>query len=164
MKILKRNGIYESLSFDKILYRLKKICDDDELSQLKTIDPDLIAQKTVSSIYDGISSSELDEEAARISIGMIENIEYSKLASRIIVSNIQKNTCDKFSDTIQLLYNNKDISGKHCPIITKELYDIVQEYSNEIDEMIVNKRDFLFDYFGYKTLKKVIFSKLKEKL
>lgn len=164
MKILKRNGIYESLSFDKILYRLKKICNDDELSQLKTIDPDLIAQKTVSSIYDGISSSELDEEAARISIGMIENIEYSKLASRIIVSNIQKNTCDKFSDTIQLLYNNKDISGKHCPIITKELYDIVQEYSNEIDEMIVNKRDFLFDYFGYKTFEKSYLFKIKGKV
>ena len=68
MKILKRDGSYESLSFDKVLHRLKKLCNDKVLGELKTIDSDFIAQKTVSSIFDGISSSELDEEAARIAI------------------------------------------------------------------------------------------------
>ena len=154
MKILKRNGTYESLSFDKVLFRLKKLCNDESLGVLKTIDPDLIAQKTVSRIYNGISSSELDEEAARISIGMIENIEYSQLASRIIISNIQKNTLGKFSSVMGMLYNNNDKSDKHSPIITKEIYDIVQMYPKELDDAIDYKRDFLFDYFGYKILEK----------
>lgn len=164
MKILKRDGSLESLSFDKILFRLKKICDDKELGELKTIDPDLIAQKTVSSIYDGISSSELDEEAARIAIGMIENIEYSQLASRIIISNIQKNTNDKFSNVIQALYENRDTSNNHAPIVTKEIYDIVMEHKDEIDNMIDYKRDYLFDYFGYKTLEKSYLFRIKGKV
>lgn len=164
MKILKRDGSLESLSFDKILFRLKKICDDKELGELKTIDPDLIAQKTVSSIYDGISSSELDEEAARIAIGMIENIEYSQLASRIIISNIQKNTNDKFSNVIQALYENRDTSDNHAPIVTKEIYDIVMEHKDEIDNMIDYKRDYLFDYFGYKTLEKSYLFRIKGKV
>jgi len=154
MKILKRDGTLESLSFDKVLHRLKKLSKDVSLGELNTIDPDLIAQKTVSSIYDGISSSELDEEAARIAIGMIENIEYSQLASRIIISNIQKNTSDKFSHVIDMLYHNKDKTGNHAPIVTKEMCDIIQEYKNEIDNAIDYKRDYLFEYFGYKTFEK----------
>ena len=152
MRILKRDGSYEGLSFDKILYRVKNLCNDESLGILSTIDPDLIAQKTVSSIYDGISSSELDEEAARISIGMIENLEYSKLASRIIISNIHKNTLSSFSDTMQMLYDNNDYNDTHAPIITKEMNDIVQNNKDVLNKSIDYSIDFLFYYFGYKTL------------
>jgi len=164
MKILKRDGTFEDLSFDKILFRLKKLANDNTLGILKTIDPDLIAQKTVSSIYDGISSSQLDEEAARISIGMIENIEYSRLASRIIISNIQKNTLNSFSAVMQLLYDNKDKTDNHAPIITKEMNDIVQKNKEIIDESIDYSRDYLFDYFGYKTIEKSYLLKIKNKV
>ena len=154
MKILKRDGSYESLSFDKVLHRLKKLCNDKVLGELKTIDSDFIAQKTVSSIYDGISSSELDEEAARISIGMIENIEYSQLASRIIISNIQKNTSNNFHHVMEILYNNIDKSNNHAPIITSEIINIVRTHEDILNKTIDYQRDYLFDYFGYKTFEK----------
>ena len=164
MKIIKRDGTYEDLSFDKILYRLKKLCNDKSLGVLSTIDSDLIAQKTVSSIYDGISSSELDEEAARIAIGMIENIEYAKLASRIIISNIQKNTLSSFSTIMQMLYNNIDNTGKHAPIITNEMNTIVQKHKEIFDTSIDYSRDYLFDYFGYKTFEKSYLLRLEKKV
>lgn len=154
MKILKRDGSYESLSFDKVLHRLKKLCNDKVLGELKTIDSDFIAQKTVSSIFDGISSSELDEEAARIAIGMIENIEYSQLASRIIISNIQKNTSNNFHHVMEILYNNIDKSNNHAPIITSEIINIVRNHEEILNKTINYHRDYLFDYFGYKTFEK----------
>lgn len=154
MKILKRNGSFENLSFDKILFRIRKLCNDTSLGLLSTIDPDLIAQKTVSSIYDGVSSSELDEEAARISIGMIENMEYPQLASRIIISNIQKNTRGLFSDIMEKLYKNTNKLGEHSPIITEEGINIIRKYSDVLNSAIVYHRDYLFDYFGYKTFEK----------
>jgi ribonucleotide reductase alpha subunit len=164
MKILKRDGNYESLSFDKVLHRLKKLCNDISLGKLETIDSDLIAQKTVSSIYDGISSSELDEEAARISIGLIENREYAQLASRIIISNIQKNTSNNFHHVMEILYNNVDLSNKHAPIITKEMVDIVRKHKDIINSTIQYSRDYLFDYFGYKTLEKSYLLRLNNKV
>ena len=80
MKIQKRDGTFEKLSFDKIIYRLRKLCKDKTLGILKTVDPDVIAQQVVSRIYDGVTSCELDEEAARIAIGMTENSEYLKFS------------------------------------------------------------------------------------
>ena len=138
MKIKKRDGRLEQLSFDKVIYRLRKLCNDRSLGLLETIDPDVIAQRVVSSIYDGVTSCELDEEAARIAISMTENPEYQKLASRIIISNAHKSTNECFSEVMERLYNNTDKAGKHTPIIADDVMEIIRRHKNTINFAIVS--------------------------
>lgn len=154
MLIKKRNGKAERLSFDKINYRLKKLCNDITLGKLKRIDPDIIVQKVVSSIYDGVSSVELDEEAARIAVSLTENMEYQQLASRIIISNLHKNTMECFSEVINKLYTNTDNSDNPQPIIADDVYKIINENKDILNSAIDYTRDYKFDYFGYKTLER----------
>jgi ribonucleoside-diphosphate reductase alpha chain len=161
MKIKKRNGQLEKLSFDKIIYRLRKIKAE---FKLKTIDTDIIAQKVISSIYDGVSSSELDEEAARISISMTENLEYSKLAARIVISNLHKNTTECFSEVMEKLYEHCDKSGSPAPILADDIIAVVRKYKNELNEAVDYSRDHLFDYFGFKTLEKSYLMRINGKL
>jgi ribonucleoside-diphosphate reductase alpha chain len=163
MKIQKRDGNLEQLSFDKIIYRLKKLCNDRNLGILTSIDPDVIAQRVVSSIYDGVTSCELDEEAARIAIGMTENPEYQKLASRIVISNAHKSTNECFSEVMERLYNNTDSLGNSAPILADDIIGIVRKHKNTINFAIDYNRDYLFDYFGYKTLEKSYLQKIKDK-
>jgi len=162
MKIQKRDGRLEQLSFDKVIYRLKKLCNDRTLGILDSIDPDVIAQRVVSSIYDGVTSCELDEEAARIAIGMTENPEYQKLASRIVISNTHKSTNECFSEVMEKLYNNKDSLGNNAPILADDIIEIVRKHKNRINFVIDYNRDYLFDYFGYKTLEKSYLQKIKD--
>ena len=163
MKIKKRDGRLEQLSFDKVIYRLRKLCNDRSLGLLETIDPDVIAQRVVSSIYDGVTSCELDEEAARIAISMTENPEYQKLASRIIISNAHKSTNECFSEVMERLYNNTDKAGKHTPIIADDVMEIIRRHKNTINFAIDYKRDYIFDYFGYKTLERSYLQKILNK-
>jgi ribonucleoside-diphosphate reductase alpha chain len=148
------------LSFDKVIYRLRKLCNDKNLGLLTNIDPDIIAQKVVSSIYDGVTSMELDEEAARIAISMTEHIEYSKLASRITISNLHKSTHECFSEVMELLYNNVDKNNNHAPIIADDVIEIIRKYKNELNFAIDYSRDYNFDYFGFKTLEKSYLMKI----
>jgi ribonucleotide reductase alpha subunit len=147
MKIKKRDGTLQQLSFNKIIYRLKKLCNDKSLGKLHKIDPDIIAQKVVSSLYPEITSTEIDEEAARIAISITENRDFAKLASRIIISNLHKNTIECFSEVMELL------NEKH-EIIKPEILQIIKENRDTIDLEIDYQRDYIFDYFGYKTLEK----------
>ena len=163
MQIKKRDGRLEKLSFDKVIYRLSKLCNDSSLCLLKTIDPDIIAQRVVSSIYDGVTSCELDEEAARIAISMTENPEYQKLASRIIISNAHKNTIECFSEVMENLYNNTDKLGNPAPILADDIIEIIRKHKNTINFAIDYKKDYIFDYFGYKTLERSYLQKILNK-
>ncbi len=164
MKIKKRDGHLENLSFDKIVYRLKKLQNDKSLGQLKTIDTDVVAQKVVSTIYDGVSSTELDEEAARIAISMTENLEFSKLASRLVISNMHKNTTECFSEVMEKLYNNVDTNDNPAPVLADDIISLVRKYKDILNETIDYSRDYLFDYFGFKTLEKSYLMKLSGKV
>lgn len=171
MKIKKRDGRFEQLSFDKIMYRLKKIKNDATLpnkenatGKLSSIDTDLVAQKVILSIYDGVSSSELDEEAARIAISMTENPEYARLASRIIISNLHKNTTECFSDIMDRLYTNVDKNDNPAPILADDIITFIRENKDALNEIIDYKRDYLFDYFGFKTLEKSYLMKINGKI
>lgn len=146
MKITKRDGSVEKLSFDKILYRLRKLCTDKALGQLRTIDPDVIALQVVSSIYDGVTSSELDEEAARVAVSLTENPDYPKLAARIIISNLHKNTNECFSQVLETLYENGCVAD--------DVIAICREHKNKLNFAIDYNRDYNFDYFGFKTLER----------
>ncbi len=149
--VVKRNGKSEEVSFDKVIRRIRALCDG--LSH--EINPLLVAQKVVSQIYDGVKTTELDELAAQVCISLeTTHLDYGKLASRIIISNNHKNTSPSFSETIYILYHNKDIHGTHCPLIAEDVYHIIMSHKSKLNDVIVYERDYLFDYFGFKTLEK----------
>ena len=149
--VIKRNGIKEEVSFDKVTRRIKKLCND--LSN--KVNPIIVAQKVGSQIYNNVTTSELDELAAQICISLsTQHIDYGKLASRIIISNNQKITSPSFSETIYILYNNKDLNNIQCPLIDKKIYEIVMNNKDKLNDVLNYENDYLFDYFGFKTLEK----------
>jgi len=143
MKVIKRSGDSAEMLFDKVTIRIQKLNQEPEFTKLN-VQPDKIAQKVFSSMYDGISTSEIDNLSSEVSVGMItENPDYETLAMRITVSNLQK-TCPKtFSDAMLNLYSKGVVSEKFIKCV-----------SLKVDSWIEHSRDYLFGYFGIKTLQK----------
>ncbi len=159
MKVLKRSGLTEDVSFDKVLKRIKLLSHD------LTIDIYDIAQKVVTRIYDNVKTCELDELAAHICSSLIaDHPDYGILASRIIISNHHKNTSPSLSETISILYHNVDKDGKPNNIVSKELYDTVMNNKEKLNSYIDNSRDYSFDYFGFKTLEKAYLMRVNNKV
>jgi len=151
MKVVKRNGSLEDVSFDKVLNRIQMAADQLE------VNPTLIAQRTLLRIYDGVKTSELDELAAQLSISlMTTNPDYGTLAARIAVSNHHRNTSNKFTEVVAQLANQTlDKTGENVCSVSQELLDICEKHGEAIDKKIDYQRDYLFDYFGFKTLEKL---------
>ena len=149
MQVLKRDGSKEDVSFDKVLSRIRNSAEKLD------VNPTLIAQRTLLRIYDGVKTSELDELAAQLAISlMTTNPDYGILASRIAISNHHRNTSDKFTEVVQDLANQV-IHGEKVSNVSQELIDVCQKHGDEIDKKINYERDYLFDYFGFKTLEKM---------
>ncbi len=162
MKVEKRNGTFEEVSFDKVINRLKKLCSEEPKIELDIIN---IAQKVVNRIYNGVLTTELDELAARTCASAItEDPKYGQLASRIIISNNHKNTSPSFSETIYTLYHNKNIFGKDAPLIADDVYKIIMDNKSKLNSVIDYSRDFNFDYFAFKTLEKAYLMKVNKKI
>jgi len=160
MRVLKRNGSYENVSFDKVLNRIQKLSVG-----LNGVQPDEIAQKICGRIYDGVKTTELDELTATTCSTMITvHPDYGTLAARIIISNLHKNTPKTFSEAVETLYNCKDIHLNAMPLVSDELYMIVQKHKNIIDAKVDVNRDYLFDYFGFKTLERAYLQKVDGKI
>ena len=124
------------------------------MNEITNVEPDIISQKVISRIYDEISTSELDELAARISISMgTVHPDYDILATRIIISNNHKNTPSTFSECIKMLYSNSKNNVKN-PLISELVYNVVLTNQYELNNLIDNDKDYTYDYFGYKTLEK----------
>ena len=150
---------FEDVSFDKVLMRLKNLSNDLNINVSE------LAQKVCSRIYDGVKTSELDELAAYLCSSMsLDNPEYNVLASRIIISNHHKNTSPSFSETVQILYNNKDIHNAESPLVSEELYEIVSKNKEKLNTYIDYQRDFSFDYFGFKTLERAYLIRVNKKV
>lgn len=150
MTVVKRDGRSEPVHFDKVLSRIDKAAQG-----LQHVNPTRIAQQVVAEIVDGIHTSKLDELTGEICAMKIpEHPEYGTLAARIETSNLQKLTSDKFSVAMGQLVAAKDVHGKPAGLIRDDFYRLVQEHAEALDAMIVHERDFLFDYFGLKTLQK----------
>ena len=159
MKVVKRTGEREDVSFDKVLKRLKHLADDIDVNVFD------ITQKVCSRIYDGVKTSELDELAAQLcSSMMIEHPDYGKLAARIIISNHHKNTSPSFSETIQIMYNNVDVECKPSPLVNQRLYDVVMKHKEKLNTYIDHTRDYDLDYFGFKTLERSYLTKVNGKI
>lgn len=153
MYVIKRNGRRESVQFDKITARIKKLCYG-----LNTdfVDSVRIAQKVIVGLYPGVTTSELDTLAAETAAYLTtEHSDYALLAARIAVSNLQKNTLKSFSETVQLLHDYVDERTKRpASLIAEDVYDIIMKNRNLLDSSIIYDRDFNYDYFGFKTLEK----------
>jgi ribonucleoside-diphosphate reductase alpha subunit len=143
MRVYKRSGDVVEMLFDKVTKRISKLNSAPEFEPLH-IEPAKIAQKVFTSMYDGISTSEIDNLSAEVSIGMItEHPDYEILATRIVVSNLQKNSPKTFSDAMLSLYSQGIVSDV-----------FIKNVSLAMDSWIDHTRDYLFGYFGIKTLQK----------
>lgn len=164
--VTKRDGRKQNVQFDKITERIIKLINPIELQninvdlskELKYLDPVLVAQKVVARLYSGITTKELDIESAEICVNLsTKHPSYSCLGGRILISNLHKETLDTFSDKMQLLYETTNI-------INKEWLDWVLANSDALNQMIDYNRDYLYDYFGFKTLEKSYLLKSNDKI
>ena len=163
MFVVKRDGRREAVSFDKITRRISRLAADLDTA---FVSPILVAQGVVKGLYSGVSTSELDNLAAETAAYMsAEHPQYGQLAARVAVSNLQKDTSSSFAESVDLLYNWIDPkTEKRAGFISDEVYRIVQENKDLIESKIVHERDFLYDYFGFKTLEKSYLLRAGEKI
>jgi len=150
MQVVKRDGRSEEVSFDKVLERIRRASD------ALSVNPTAIAQKVLGQIYNGVKTTELDELTSQLATGLSTvHPDYGTLAARISISNHHKNTEPSFSKVIMALANQTmPKTGEALSYISQELIDTVTAYGSLIDNTIIHDRDYLFDYFGFKTLEK----------
>ena len=150
MYVTKRNGQKETIYFDKITTRIANLIEEDELNK---INPIMIAQKVVASIYPGITTEILDLESAKICANLATTHPlYNNLAARILISNLQKKLKNTFSDKMKIIQEMGIKNGKE--LLDTKFYNYVQENADELNKIIDYKRDFNYDFFGFKTLEK----------
>jgi ribonucleotide reductase alpha subunit len=161
MRVTKRDGQLEEIAFDKILNRIKKLGQEAGVH----INYQQLVIKVIEQLYDLIPTTKIDELAAEQCASLSTlNPDYGTIASRIVVSNHQKNTDCDFVSVMSDLYNFTDIHGHNYPLISKSLWDFISAFKSEINEMIDYNRDYLIDYFGFKTLERSYLMKNKDKI
>jgi ribonucleoside-diphosphate reductase alpha chain len=162
MHVIKRNGKKESVKFDKITARIEKL--SYSLSPLVNVID--VAKKVIEGIYDGVSTTELDNLAAETAASLTtRHPDYALLASRIAVSNLHKNTVKSFSDTMRSLHQYIDSrSGRHTPMIADDVMELIEANVELLDSSLIYDRDFGFDYFGFKTLEKSYLLRINGKI
>ncbi len=152
MFVLKRDGKKEPVMFDKITARVRNMC----YGLNKLVDPVKVAMRVIEGLYDGVSTSELDNLAAETAATMtVQHPDYAKLAARIAVSNLHKNTKKVFSEVMSDLYHYVNPrTGKKAPLLSDETYKVIMDNAEKLDSTIIYNRDFGYDYFGFKTLER----------
>jgi ribonucleoside-diphosphate reductase alpha subunit len=171
MYVTKRSGKTEIVSFDKILKRIKTIGQETydilvpPLQHSLKINYTSLVMKVIDQLYNNISTAKIDELSAEQCASMATvHPDYSTLATRLIIANHQKNTTSGFVQTMSKLYMNKDKHGKHSPLITDDMMITAKTYEEELDQMCNYTRDFLIDYFGFKTLERAYLMKVNKKI
>lgn len=162
MYVVKRDGKREPVMFDKITDRVRKLCY--ELNEL--VDPVKVAMRVIEGLYDGVTTSELDNLAAETAASMtVTHPDYAQLAARIAVSNLHKNTKKSFSETMSDMYHYVNPrTGQEAPLISDEVYDAIMANAEVLDSTIIYNRDFNYDYFGFKTLERSYLLKINGKI
>ncbi len=163
MFVIKRDGKRESVKFDKITARIEKLCYG---FNPKLVDPIDVAKKVIEGLFDGVTTSELDNLAAETAASLTtKHPDYALLASRIAVSNLHKNTIKSFSETMRLLHEYIDPkTGKNASLIADDVFKVIENNAELLDSTLIYDRDFGFDYFGFKTLEKSYLLKLDGKI
>ena len=162
MYVVKRDGSKEAIKFDKITARIVKMCYGLDPS----VSPEAVTMKVIESIFDGITTTGIDNLAAEVAITKtIEHPDYGLLASRIAVSNLHKETKSNFSEVMNDLYNYIDpVTGENAALLSDEVHSIVMGNQELFDSSIVYDRDFKYDYFGFKTLCRSYLMKLDSRI
>ncbi|CAL9734089.1 ribonucleoside-diphosphate reductase large chain 1 [Monosporozyma servazzii] len=163
MYVIKRDGRKEPVKFDKITSRITRLCyglDPERIDAVK------VTQRIISGIYEGVTTSELDNLAAETAAYMTTmHPDYGTLAARLAISNLHKQTTKLFSQVIKDLHDFiNPATGKHAPMISDDVYDIVMDNKDEINSAIVYDRDYQFNYFGFKTLERSYLLRLNGKV
>lgn len=152
MYVVKRDGKRELVQFDKITARIKKLC----YSLHESVDPQRVAMRVIEGVYDGVTTTELDNLAAEVAAtNAVTHPDYASLASRIAVSNLHKSTKKSFAYTMNELHNYVDpVTGDPASLIAEDVHEIIQTNAEFLDSQIIYDRDFSYDYFGFKTLER----------
>ena len=151
MFVKKRDGEMEVVAFDKILRRIRTIGTEVGIK----INYTSLAMKVIDQLYSGISTTKIDELSAQQCASLAStHPDYNVLAGRITISNHHKNTSSSFVDVMTELYEYKDTHGKSSPLLSGDLFDVVQKYKDEWENILDYERDYLIDYFGFKTLER----------
>ena len=153
MQVIKRNGKREDVSFDKITARIKKLCYGLDANFVDAIE---ISKKVILGLFNGVSTSELDNLAAETAASFAAvHPDYALLAARIAISNLHKNTNKSFSETMEALYNYVDPNtNQKAGLISDETIEVIRQNADKLDSAIIYDRDYSFDYFGFKTLER----------
>jgi ribonucleoside-diphosphate reductase alpha chain len=163
MFVIKRNHTSEEVSFDKIYRRIRFLTN--EPFPLKNVNIHMIAQNVIQELYDGVSTIEIDTHSAIICANLcIKHYEYGILAGRIAINNHQKNTLTSFKDKMDQLYLRKDGSGQACPIIHTIFYKFVKKHQKRLEAYIDYSRDYLLDFFAFKTLERSYLLKIQNSI
>ncbi|HEY4197485.1 MAG TPA: ribonucleoside-diphosphate reductase subunit alpha [Mucilaginibacter sp.] len=163
MFVIKRDGKKETVKFDKITARIEKLCYSLNPALVDPID---VAKKVIEGLYDGVTTSELDNLAAETAASLTtKHPDYALLASRIAVSNLHKNTIKSFSETMRHLHGYVDAkTGKNASLLADDVWEVIEQNAEVLDSTIIYDRDFGFDYFGFKTLEKSYLLKIDGKI
>ena len=159
MYVLKRDGRREPVQFDKITARIKKLC----YGLHSAVDPTKVAMRVIEGVYDGVTTTELDNLAAEVAAtNAVTHPDYAQLASRIAVSNLHKATKKSFTETMEDLHNYVDpVTGENASLIADDVWEIIQKNAELLDSSIIYDRDFNYDFFGFKTLERSYLLKIK---
>ncbi|WP_405351233.1 ribonucleoside-diphosphate reductase subunit alpha [Nonlabens sp. Asnod3-H03] len=162
MFVVKRDGHKEPVMFDKITARVRKLC----YGLSNHVDPVKVAMRVIDGLYDGVTTSELDNLAAETAATMTTaHPDYARLAARISVSNLHKNTKKTFTDVVTDLYEYVNPrTEKKAPMISDEVYQVIQDNADRLNSAIIYNRDFGYDYFGFKTLERSYLLKINGKI
>ena len=162
MYVVKRDGHKEPVMFDKITDRIKKLCYG--LNGL--VEPVKVAMRVIEGLYDGVSTSELDNLAAETAASMtIAHPDYAQLAARIAISNLHSNTKKSFSETMNEMFHYVNPrNGQEAPLLSEEVHKVIMENAEFLDSHVIYTRDFNYDYFGFKTLERSYLLRINGKI
>ena len=157
--VTKRNGIKESISFDKILNRVKSLGDGLSINFTS------LTKKIIDRLYDEIPTTLIDELTAQQCASLsTTHPHYGTLASKILISNCHKNTEGNFLQICEKLYQFKDIHDNQSSILSDNQIELIRKNYNDYENMIDYDRDYLIDYFGFKTLERAYLLKINGKI
>ena len=162
MQVVKRDSRTEPVQFDKITARIKKLCY--ELHE--SVDPTKVAMRVIEGVYDGVTTTELDNLAAEVAAtNAVTHPDYASLASRIAVSNLHKGTKKSFAETMEDLHTYVDpITGENASLVANDVIEIIRDNAEFLDSQIIYDRDFNYDYFGFKTLERSYLLKINNEI